>query len=261
MVEDYHLVDLSDHLQEAFQKWLSADGGADQGCRAKTSLARALTALEVTSVEHYLEGARRVQSEPVYGGSEDTAGELRGLCGIGLVRSYYAHTLEVLADLLADKVPVTRVLAAKALLELGGPESAALLRFRLQCGEEEPTVLLECLTGLMVLTGERGLQFTLRRYTKSPRDPFWPVGVLALGESGTEEACSALIEMYDGLAMPSYREQVLEAVALSRSDRSLDFLFQRVESGNSEEARFAQDLIGRFWGDKTTQERLKKMIE
>ncbi len=70
-------------LLAAFRRFL-ADPSKDKGCLAKIAIAEALTRLEHEEAEIFLEGIRHMQREPVWGGTEDTAAWLRGLCAIGL---------------------------------------------------------------------------------------------------------------------------------------------------------------------------------
>ena len=48
------------------------------------AIARALFALDYDGEGLYLAGMRHVQMEPGWGGSSDTAVELRGMCAMGL---------------------------------------------------------------------------------------------------------------------------------------------------------------------------------
>ena len=259
LICDYQLHNLTDHLEKAFSSWLQADPKGDPGCRAKTSIARTLCELQRDCQDLYLEGSKRIQLEKAFGGPVDTAAELRGICGLGLVRSHYDFVLERLADLLADQEPTTRALAAQALLEKGGLEAAALARLRLGTGEDEPTVILECLTALLVITKERGLQYC-EKYLHSPNHPHWPVAILALGESRLEQACQRLIDLFEDTVTQESESQVLEAIALSRLEIGLDFLFQRVAERQSRGSQTAQELIRRFWGDSATLRRLDDLL-
>jgi hypothetical protein len=260
LVRDYQLHNLSEELERSFERWLAAAAKTDPGCRAKAALAGALCELERPCEELYLAGYQLVQLEKAYGGPEDTAAELRGICGLGLVRSHCDSVLERLADLLGDDKATTRVLAVQALLERGGVEAAALIRLRLVAGEDEPTVVLDCLTALLVITGDRGLEFS-EKYLHSPRDPHWPVAVLALGESRLKEACLRLIELYSETVTQVSKAQVLEAIALSRLEVGLDFLFQVLEDRESKSGEIVEDLIRRFWGDSGTLARLDGVLE
>lgn len=257
---DFRLDNLSESLEKAFEKWLMSGDKTDPGCRAKTALAKALCELELSCEDQFLVGYQLVQKEKAFGGPVDTAGELRGLCGLGLVRSYCDVVLECLADLLADQELVTRAWAARALLEKGGNEAAALARFRLAAGEDEPAVVFDCLTTLIVLTKDRGIEFA-KRYLKSPSAPHWPVAILALGESREPRACDALVELYAESVTKVARDQILEAIALSRLEQGLDFLFKVLTDSDSTSTEEAEGLIRQFWGDSDTLSRLDKVLK
>src|SRR4051794_21187023 len=71
IVRDARLIDLVPNLVRAFDRFMAP--GSDKGCAAKTSIARALDALEQNEQDVFLRGIRHVQLEPVWGGSADAA--------------------------------------------------------------------------------------------------------------------------------------------------------------------------------------------
>jgi hypothetical protein len=75
---------------------------SDPGCRAKVEIARALYELGEDPAAVFPRGVRHRQMEPVFGGREDTAAELRCVCALGLVRLQSPDALVELAELLAD---------------------------------------------------------------------------------------------------------------------------------------------------------------
>ena len=84
---------------------------SDKGCAAKTAIAEALAAMEYGEPEPFLRGVRHVQREPVWGGTEDTAGRLRAACILGLMGTGYPDAAREAVDLLADPQPDARAAA------------------------------------------------------------------------------------------------------------------------------------------------------
>src|SRR4051794_23936856 len=85
IVGDAQWADLKEELATAFARFVRQGGSLDKGCKATVAIARALFAMDYDNAELYLTGMRHVQMEPVWGGSVDTAAELRGICAMGLV--------------------------------------------------------------------------------------------------------------------------------------------------------------------------------
>ena len=56
----------------------------DPQCWGKNAVAKALKELEHREAAPYLRGTAHIQMEPVWGGQQDTAGPLRGICLLAL---------------------------------------------------------------------------------------------------------------------------------------------------------------------------------
>src|SRR6266852_1000161 len=74
------LNDLAPDLVAAFDRFLENPLKRDQLCKAKTAIAEALNQLDYPEEEFFWRGARYIQLEPVWGGSQDTAALLRVAC-------------------------------------------------------------------------------------------------------------------------------------------------------------------------------------
>jgi hypothetical protein len=102
----HHLSSLTSEMVAAFPRFLENSSKSDPQCWAKNALAKALAAFEYQEPEIFLSGMRHIQMEPVWGGSADTAGTLRGICALALVqcREVNSHRVLIhLMPLLADK--------------------------------------------------------------------------------------------------------------------------------------------------------------
>src|SRR6201996_868122 len=102
----HRLTKLSQDLAAAFPRFLENAPKTDPQCWAKNAIAKTLAAFEYQESELFLSGMRHIQLEPVWGGSADTAGPLRGTCALALVqcRELNSHRFLIhLVPLLADK--------------------------------------------------------------------------------------------------------------------------------------------------------------
>ena len=100
---------------------------------------------------------RHVQMEPGWGGSSDTAVELRAVCAMGLASTTYPNKLRELVNLLVDREWQARAGAVRAIAAVGSDAAALLLRFKALSGDKEPEVLSECFSGLLAIEGAEAL--------------------------------------------------------------------------------------------------------
>jgi hypothetical protein len=105
---------------------------------AKGAIARALVALDCQDAALYRAGIRLRQLEPVWGGSVDTAIDLRGTCAMGLVQTRYPRALAELVALLADPEPRARTGAAPAIVCAVPLGAEAVLRAKALMGNARP---------------------------------------------------------------------------------------------------------------------------
>ncbi len=117
---DLNLTALIPDLAAAFHRLLAQSGKdahkADPQCWAKNALAKALATFEYQEHELFLLGTKHIQLEPVWGGSSDTAGPLRGTCALALVQCRGLNStrlLTYLTPLFRDKeLPVNSMPSA-----------------------------------------------------------------------------------------------------------------------------------------------------
>lgn len=194
-----------------------------------------------------------MQLEPVWGGKDDTAAALRGVCALGLVRMNYPEVMTELADLLADPKPEARVAAVQAIAYTQNDQGVPLLRLRVHVGDETQ-VLSECLTALLKLapTGSLPLIKNLLRQD----DETALVAALALGESRLSEAFALLRDWWQQTHTPELRRTGLLAIAMLRDDTALDFLLSLVTEGKSQEAKDAIAALSLYRQDEALWRRV-----
>src|SRR5204863_8778602 len=110
----------------------------------------------------FLRGARYVQLEAVWGGSQYTAAALRGICVLalpGCTDIRREKIMRFLVDALAEEDPAVRADAARAVGCMGGDDSALLLRLKSRFGDPEPAVIGQVFESLLAPERTEALEF------------------------------------------------------------------------------------------------------
>lgn len=267
MVGEFALTQLIPELVAAFARMMVNPTKTDCGCLAKKEIAEALYRLEYNEESLFLQGIRHVQMEPIWGGKEDTAAHLRGVCALGLVRMNYANVMSELADLLADPKPEARVAAARAIAYTANPDAAPLLRLRVQIGDE-PQVLSECLIALLKLAPVQSLP-VLKQCLYARKEPLnlaedaetAEVAALALAESRLPEALDILRSWWEQVKAVELRRTGLLAIATLRDDEALEFLLSLVTEGKTSDAKDAIAALSIYRQDERLWQRVRQCVE
>ena len=211
----------------AFAHFLEDPIRRDPGCAAKEAIADALYRLGAPEIDVYQRGIRHVQLEPVYGGKQDTAVQLRGTCGLALVRVHHPDYLIALAELLADREAPARRIAAQALGYSENPAAQPLLRLKALIGDEEPQVLSECLLALLAVAPDASLEFVAGFLDGRTPDNA-EAAALALGGSRLPAALPLLCEWWERTFDANLRRTALLAIAMLKSDAAIAYLLEHV---------------------------------
>ena len=226
--EDALLYELVPALKSAYARFLVKPLRQDPNCYAKRALARALVALDCHDVDFLLGGLRYRQLEPVWGGTADTAVDVRASCAMGLVASGYPRALVELTALLNDADAGARLGAVRA-IACGTPREAELLmRAKALGGDAEPQIVGECFTGLLAVAPEESIPF-VAGYLAHADGALRELAALALGESKLDGALRPLKEAWgEVLVGEEFRHALLRAAAAHRSDAAFDWLLEIV---------------------------------
>jgi hypothetical protein len=230
MIGDRDRRELADNVAAALASLLRSPASADKGCSAKTAMARALNQLEFDDAELFLKGMKHIQPEPVWGGSEDTAADLRSVCAMGLAGSTFYHKLRELVPLLVDKEWPARCGAVRAIAAVGGDPAALLLRLKALSGDREGEVMSDCFTALLAVEGAAGVPLVASCAVKSE------AAILALGASRLVEAIEALKGLFSSTADPEIRRFILLSLATSRTEAAIEFLVSLIRGGSAQTA-------------------------
>jgi HEAT repeat protein len=267
IVREASLIQLIPDLLTAFDRMMVKPVETDPGCLAKKELAETLYRLEYSEESLFLQGIRHVQMEPIWGGKEDKATTLRGVCALGLVRMNYAQVMVELGDLLADPEVEARIAAARAISYTGNPAGIPLLRLRVKVGDQ-PAVLIECLIALLKLAPAETIPLAksfLYPHKGSPdlnKDvETIEAAVLALGESRLPEAFEILRDWWQQNHEPELRRSGLLAIAMLRNDEALNFLLSVVAEGSNPDAKAAIAALSIYRQDNSLWQRVYHTVE
>lgn len=227
-------------LKAAYDRFLVDPVKRDPHCIAKQAISRALVDLDCSDVEFFRAGLRYRQPEPVWGGSVDTAVEVRSACAMGLVASGHWRALPEVVDLLADSEVRAREGAVRA-ISCGNPQAAeVLLRFKALTGDPEATVIGECFSGLMAIAADESVAF-VAGYLLNADDAIRDLAALALGESRHADAITHLKAAWDLVPhQPEFRVVLIRAAAVHRSEIAFDWLLILIEQ---EKRKFADAAV------------------
>ena len=252
-VEADRLDPLVPELGPAFERLRDDAVKRDPGCRGKLAIARALHALDHWDDRVFVAGLTHVQREGW--AQEDTAAELRGVCGLAHAHFARADALDVLAGLLSDRERTTRLAAAQALGDAGRPDATALLRFKLLLGDDEPAVLSACCEALFALARDASYAFVIGLL--AGHDERAEVAVLALGGARVAQAFEPIIAWCVG-ASPEQRHRIgYLALALLRAEPATSYLLDAVRSHGRRDAVAAARALATFKDDAPLVERIR----
>jgi HEAT repeat protein len=219
----------------------------DPQCWGKNAAARALKELEYREAAPYLRGAAHIQMEPVWGGQEDTAGPLRGICLLALPACADIERPEVLRHLvnaLTEPAPPVRSDAARALAEMRGDDCALLLRLKARAGDREAEVTGQVLECLLAIERVPGLPFV--KNFLEPGDAVAEEAALAIGGSRLAAGVDILLEAWKTARGAEFREAILRALSISRHDAAVDFLQNLAAEGRPQDAAAARAALELF---------------
>jgi hypothetical protein len=255
----HQLTNLTPNLAAAFPRFLQNAAKSDPQCWAKNSIAKTLAAFEYQESELFLTGIRHIQLEPVWGGSADTAGTLRGTCALALVqcRELNSHRLLIhIIPLLADKELPVRINAVRAIEQVGNDSAALLLRLLAEFPCDEPELLGACFSGVLALEGPGAIDWAARFLPRE--DDSAAEAAMAIAQTHASEAFQLLRTTFGAARDPWFRDTLLAAVALTRQQEATDWLLELVANDEANAAR-AQEALCRAAPSTPTHDRLKQL--
>lgn len=247
-------------LIHAFDRFLQNSVQTDKTCRAKEAIITALDTLLCWDAGVYLRGVKHIQMEPVFGGRQDTAANLRAQCVMALARLHDADVFLTLTDLLLDSEPQPRIAAVQALTHLGGEQSELLLRMKVLTGDADSEVLGRCFSGLLQIAYDRSLPFVAHCVTTKVQ-PLADLAAFALGESHSEGAYAILKTAWEQTGDLQFRKTLVRAIALSRVDDAFTFLLDIISHEGRNIALIAVESLTMYTFDERRHTMIREAVE
>lgn len=238
------LHELAPDLVAAFERFLANPVKSDPQCLAKVAIARALAGLEHPDPAVFLRGLAHFQPEPVWGGRQDSAATLRGVCALALnvTRLDSFEILLHLTGLLMDQETPARIDAARAIAQLRAREGVLPLRLKALAGDREPEVVGHCLAGLLNLAPRESVAF-VAGFLNSEDTDLRMEAAGALSESAEPEAFERVREFWGRQTDPQVKCTILRFLAGSPLPAAGDFLLEILEGRSGEVAHAALEAL------------------
>jgi HEAT repeat protein len=255
---DFTTSGLADDLVTAFRRFAAERDPVkkDPGCRAKLAALEALDYGCYDEAAPFLEATRLVQQEPAWGPPVDTATGVRARGVLALARLGHPDLPLAAGTLLADPASPVRQAAAEALAASRDRSAAGLLLLRWRLGDEDPQVVLACMTGALGLATDQALPRladALAGADAAARE----LAALALGQSGRDDALDLLLADLESPPL-SERTGTLRALGLHRSERALAALLEVIATGVPSIARAAIAALSPRRFDPKVRERAQE---
>jgi HEAT repeat protein len=256
---EFRQAELTGDLVATFDRLLDEPLKTDKLCRAKIAIVEALNQMEFDDDDFFWRGARYVQAEPVWGGSQDTAVPVRVACAFALVRIRAHGTLPYLVDLLCDPEKGARAGAAQALAYSETDAALFLLRLKARVGDRDAEVISECFNGVLKLAPDDGMTFVVE-FLNARDLAVQEAAVLALGESRRPQAFEALKKFWRTQVESRLQETILVALTLLRLPAATDFLLELVANESEAVAAAALAALVRHRYDDRLRERIAAAV-
>jgi HEAT repeat protein len=260
VIFEHELSGFEDAMRGTFARAMVDAVHGDPGCRIKMGVVKALDVLREPADELFMTGIRHVQREPVWGGSQDTAAGLRGMCAMALVNRGHGDAMIELARLLADPEREARRAAADAVAASGDVRTGVpLLVLRIRSHEPESEVLSACFAGLLSLAAEQTFEFVVEHL--GDREALVAeAAALALGQERPEGALAALCEFAER-SLGDLRRVALLSIAMLRSEDAWTYLLGHVRDGSVAIARDAIEALSVYRELPGLSERVREAVQ
>jgi hypothetical protein len=231
----------------------------DKGCHAKTAIIKSLYELGISNDDLYLKSIRHTQPEPVWGGSSDAAGQLRGYSALALVRTASKHAITESLRLLVDPDIQARTMGVRAVAYHASDTAMHLLRLKALAGDTEITILAETFTALLRAWPAKSADF-IAEFLNNGAPDVRSAALSALAESRTDQAFTIFQDRYAQTIDPNTRCELLTAIAALRREPAIDFLLHILREESPGEAREALAAMESFKSDPAILARITAAV-
>ncbi len=248
------------HLIAAYPRMLDNPVKKDPHCIAKGAIVRALVSLDCQDYDFFLAGMRYHQLEPTWGGSIDTALDLRNSSAMGLVGTPYHRAAVAIAELLNDSEAYVRAGAIRAMACVPPDRAEPLLRFKALSGDPEPDVVGECFAALLQIDPDETVNF-VRGFLEDKNPEIATHTALALGESRYEPALGALCDALEQpYVEPAFRRILVRAVVLQRNKKAHDWLLSVVQERDIAACEMVIEELGIYRANSRLKANLEAIL-
>ncbi len=268
LISEFQLAQLTPELLTAFDRFFEDPVKTDPQCWAKNAISAALAQFDHSDAAVFLRGMKHIQLEPSFGGSSDSAGTLRATCALALVQCRSLREPELLShllELMSDKEKSVRVEAIRAIEQVNSISAALLLRQRAilspllspKLQDDEPEALGACFGGILRIEGASAIPWVAQFLSRG--DDAAAEAALAIAGTHSPQAFEVLRDRFTHTRDPWFISVLLSAIALTRQDAAVDFLFDQVRS-DSARSEPALEAILRSAPAEEVTERLKNLV-
>lgn len=254
------LYDTEAQLIDAYRRLLDNPVKRDPHCIAKGAIVRALVALDCQNHDFFSSAMRYRQLEPTWGGSIDTALDLRNSSAMGLVGTTYPRAAVDVAELLTDNEAYVRIGALRALACVPQDRSEPLLRFKALSGDPESEVVGECFTALIQLEAEDTFDFVAAFMNQDDLEVAG-YAALALGESRYPPALNAICDAFNRPYVDRELRRILvRAAVLQRNEPAYRWLLNLVSERDTTAAEMVIEELGIYRSNAKLKSRLETVL-
>jgi len=244
---ELHLSELIPDLLATFGRLFEEAVKSDPKCWGKTAIIKALAQLDYSESPPFLRGSQHIQMEPVYGGREDSAVQLRANSFLALVQCTDVTRFEVLRHLvnaMSDPADPVRIEAVRAMHQLGGDECVLLLRLKASVGDRRPLIIGHVFDALLSMERDQAVSL-VAGYLRTDDEALRDEAALALGASRLPSGLKELIKTWKEIRSEEegFSEILLRAISSSRLSESIDFLLDLLRTGTARQSAAAAEAL------------------
>lgn len=258
LCREHTVADYVAELKTAFQ-YFADHPDKDKGCFAKKALVQALYALDHDDSGFYQQAVTLRQGEPVWGGSVDSAVDVRCWAALGLTLARDPRVVFDLLPLLYDSEAQARLGAVKAIACLPPTTAELLLRTKVLAGDGDAYVIGECFHQLISIEPDFSVPF-VESYLTDLDQEILEYAALALGQCHHLDAFMALKQAYEKSVFDMARRYCLKALSLHRSREALDFLLDLLPQVSASEGAFIVEALSIHKHRQDIRERLRETV-
>ena len=242
---ELHLSELIPDLLTTFDRLFEEPVKSDPKCWGKTAIVKALARLDYSESAPFVRGSQHIQMEPVWGGQEDSAVQLRANSFLALVQCTDVTRFEVLRQLvnaMSDPADPVRIEAVRAMHQLGGEECSLLLRLKARVGDRRPVIIGHVFDALLNMERDQAVPF-VAEYLSSGDEALRDEAALALGASRLSGGLKELVETWKSIRSEEFSEVLLRAISSSRLPEAIEFLLDLLRNGTARGSAAAAEAL------------------